>query len=616
MLCFALLALTAAAAPSVDHRDIFKRPGPAPLDGADGLGPAPPAMQEDWDIQHYDIELVLDPVRREISGEITVTARARVEQPGELLLHATDPSIQAVERAGEATSYQHRGDEVRVEVPSGMSAGDELEVTVRYTAPGTTDGNEHGLHWGDPIYSFSEPEGARSWLVVYDAPADKATMTLQVVAPSDLFVVANGERLSVVDAGGDRQRWSFDFPWPIATYLIVVNAGDFEESVEDEGDVPVYTWASAADMRQAKTAFADTSAMITHLSELWVPYPYSHYGNALVPFGGAMEHTTATSFGEDLIWHGDYATLINVHELGHQWWGDYVTCASWEEIWLNEGFASYTEALWVEHAWGEEWLEYYVWEDQRASYMQWKEWEGEFALYDPDYMWGGTVYDKGSFVLHMLRFVMGDDAFFEGLRAYAGAFAHDVATTEDLQGIMEASHGDGLDWFFEQWVYRAGEPSYRVGLGNTQLEDGSWQVDIHIEQTSEEHWSMPVELLLGLEDDREVALSAWVEGAYTVVSTCLDQPATELEFSPHAHLLYGEVDTDHGAFGPAELVCGDAPRDSGDTGDGGVDDSEPDTGEGPGVSKGRCGCGAQGTPWLLLPLLSLLGASPWFRRHP
>ena len=614
---FALFALAAHAAPVVDHRDLLKGPGHAPAHGASPEVPPPPAMQVDWDLTHYDIALALDPDRREIGGEIVATAQARVDSPGTLVLHATDPTILSVEVEGAAAEHSRSGDEVRVTVPSGLSQGDSVAVTVRYTAPGVAaDDPGQGLHWGDPIYSFSEPDGARDWMVVYDAPADKATMTIAITAPDDLFVVSNGDRGAVGAPGDGTRTWNFDFPWPIATYLIVVNAGSFEEHVDSSGVVPVYTWASSRDLSRAVEVFADTPEMIDHLSGLFGPYPYSQYGNALVPFGGAMEHPTATSFGSNLIQHGDYATIVNVHELGHHWWGDWVTCAEWEEIWLNEGFASYTEALWVEHAWGEDWLQDYIWDEQRASYLQWKDWEGEFALYDPDYMWGGTVYDKGSIVVHMLRFVLGDEAFFAGLARYGGAHAHDVATTEDLRAAMEAEHGASLEWYFDQWVYRAGEPSYRVGLSNTELDDGTWQVDVHVAQTGGDTWAMPVEWLLVMADGQTLYDLQWVEGEYSVLSSCHDQPATTIDFSPYAHLLYDELEHDMDGFEPAEIVCGDPePVDTGDS-DPAVDDTGPGDSDG-GVEPpgGLCGCAAPVSPAGLLAILFTLGVLPWLTRR-
>ncbi len=615
---FLFLAAAALAHGPGGWRDGLKGPGPLPASGALGAGPPPPAMQEDWDVTHYDISLLLEPEQQRIEGEVVITVSARVDNPGTFLLHASDPTLLALEVQGEGGTWERSGDEITVTMPSGLASGEAVEVRVTYEAPGTTDSSSTGLHWGDPIYSFSEPEGARSWLVVYDAPADKATLALHVTVPSDLVVVANGDRQATDEHGDGTATTHFDFPWPIATYLIVVNAGDFELHEDDSGSVPVHTWASSADLSQASAVFADTAAMIEHLSELWTPYPYSLYANVLVPFGGAMEHTTATSFGEDLIWHADYATIVNVHELGHHWWGDYVTCAEWEEIWLNEGFASYTEALWIEEARGEDWLARYVWDEQRASYLAWKDWEGEFSLYDPDYMWGGTVYDKGSFVVHMLRFVLGDEAFFDGMILYAETHAHDVATTEDFRAAMETHHGAELDWFFEQWVYQAGDPSYRVGITNTNLGADGWQVDVHVEQTARGSWTMPVEWILELESGGQLEDTQWVGDGTTVVTYCMEEPATGIEFSPEAHLLYDELDYDLDGFGTVEISCGELPEDTGDTappadtGDSGDPGEPADTGEESESPGGTCGCSASDAA--TLPFL-LLGALPWLTRR-
>ncbi|MFH1463511.1 MAG: M1 family metallopeptidase [Pseudomonadota bacterium] len=607
------VSLVAGAPPLVagpgGWRDALKRPGPLPAGGPAGA-PPPPAMQADWDVQHYDISLTLDPARRRIDGDIAIRVQARVDAPGPFLLHAGEAVLAALEVESTAVTWTQHGDEVSVPMPPGLVAGDEVALRVRYQAPGTTDVTALGLHWGDPIYTFSEPSGARDWLVVYDTPTDKATLTWQVTAPSDLVVIANGEPAGQTEGEDGTTTWDFDFPWPIATYLMVVDAGSYLEDVDETGPVPVHTWAQAGDYDEAVTALADTPEMIEVFAGLFGPYPYSLYGNVLVPFGGAMEHTTKTSFGDELIGYGRYATLVDAHELAHQWWGDWVTCAEWEEIWLNEGFASYSEALWVEATEGEDALRDYLWIEQRDSYLNWLDWEGEFALYDPDYMWGGTVYDKGSFVLHMLRFVVGDEAFFDGLARYRDAHGGDVATTEDLRAAMEAAFGDSLEWFFDEWVYRAGDPSYRVGITNQQLDDGTWQVDVHVQQTGAETWAMPVEWTLHLRDGQELADEHWIDAPRAVVSTCLGQPATGIDFSPHAHLLYRDLQVDLDGFDPAPVVCGPPPDDTAPPGD-----SAADTGDGgePGVRS--CGCGAPGVPAVLL--IALLGGLPWLtRRRP
>ncbi len=601
--------------------DLCKRPGPLPAQPS----PPPPALQEGWDITHYDISLALDPEAQQLHGEIGIEAMARIDDPGPLLLHATDPQIQAIQVGGAAADYSRKGDELWVHAGS-PAVGESVDLRVVYTAVGASSGSL-GLHWGDPIFSFNEPDGARSWLVVYDVPTDKATLAWHITAPESLTVVANGELLAVSEQSDGTRSWDFDFPWPIPPYLMVLNAGQFAEHTEVEGQVPVSLWSAAEDQAQALEAMGDTSAMIEHFSELFGPYPYSLYGNVLVPMGGAMEHSTKTSFGRDLILYDFYAELVNVHELGHQWWGDYVTCAEWEEIWLNEGFASYTETLWYEHLFGEKGLQEYL-AYQREAYLGWRENEGLFPLYDPDYMWGGTVYEKGALVLHMLRFVLGGEAFFEGLRHYAELHAHDVATSLDLQQAMEDIYGAELGWFFDQWVYRAGEPSYQVGLTQTDLGPEGWQVDVHVRQTADDLWTMPVEWTLLLQDGSLQRDLQWVEDEVSVFSSCLSQPASELQFSPAGNLLYGELVYDDGAFAPAAIVCPEPVGDTGDTG--GEGDSDPgeqprdsgDDGQDPGSqpeddpSAGSCGCGAaRALAWPAALLLACWGLL-LLRRRP
>ena len=590
-------------------RDALKHPGPGPATGLPGA-PPPPAMQADWDVQHYDISLALDPAGHRLDGDISALVQARVDSPGAFLLHAGEAMIDSLEVGGSAVAWSQALDEVTVPMPAGLEAGEQVTVRVRYHAAGTTDPDPThlGLHWGDPIFTFSEPEGARDWLVVYDTPTDKATLAWHVTAPSERVVVANGELTAQTVGEGGTTTWDFDFPWPIATYLLTVNAGSFSEGVDGSGPVPVYTWALPGVFSQAQAALADTPAKVATLSGLFGTYPYSLYGNVVVPFSGGMEHTTKTSFGEEIITYGPYAGLVNVHELAHQWWGDWVTCAAWEEIWLNEGFASYSEALWIEATEGQDALWDYVWLDQRDSYLNWIEWEGEFALYDPDYMWGGTVYDKGSFVLHMLRFVLGDEAFFDGLGRYADSHGGDVATTEDLRAAMEAAWGADLSWFFDEWVYRAGDPSYRVGITNTAMEDGTWQVDVHVRQTGDGVWAMPVEWTLYLEGGATLDDLQWIDARTSVVSTCLGEPATGIDFSPDAHLLYRDLEVDLDGFSPAPPVCGTPLDDSAPP-----VDTAPDTGDGAATPPRSCGCGAAGTPAALL--FALLGGLPCLARR-
>jgi len=572
-------------------------------------------QQTDWDVAHYDINVVLDSDASQVQGVITVSADASVDQPDALMLHANGPDIESITVDGDDADWSQSGEEVLVSVED-TSAGDTVLVEVTYTAGGN-DSFDYGLNWGDPIFSFHEPDGARKWLVVFDDPADKATLRWTITADVERVVVANGVLMSK-EEGDEVATWVFEFDAPIATYLMVLHAGSYEESVDASGPVPVYTYAKDGSIDQATEDFASTGEMIDVFSELWVEYPWTHYANAVAPFGGAMEHTTATTFGNSII-GTEWAEWVNVHELGHHWWGDMVTLSTWEEIWLNEGFASYTETLWAEIAYGESMAQDYR-VSQVESYFAWKEWEGEFAVYDPEYMWGGTVYDKGAMVLHMLRVVVGDTAFFQGMVSYGEKYAFGSASIDDFREEMEAAYGGDLVWFFDQWIYRGGDPSYVVGVTQTEMKDGTWQVDFHVAQDTDETWTMPLPVLLTLDNGDAVESEIWADGAESVVSMCLEQSVNELEVDPNDDLIIVAWEQDDSRFSAADSSCdgeelGDTgqPEDTADPftdseSDSGMDGDTPDASGSDTALRAGSNCGCVATASHLPRFWVLLGA--------
>lgn len=203
-----------------------------------------------------------------------------------------------------------------------------------------------------------------------------------------------------------------------------------------------------------------------------------------------MEHQTNTSFSST--WYSEW---VVAHELAHQWWGDYITCHNWHHIWLNEGFASYCEALWVAYAYGE---------SQYHPYMQSMQYWGSGSIFVEDTtnawnIFGSIVYDKGAWVLHMLRHIVGDSAFFEILRAYYSdpRFAHGVAETEDFQGVCETISGMDLDYFFDQWIYGTYYPKYKYSYISEPVGDNQYDVFVHIDQsqtTDPTYFTMPIDI--------------------------------------------------------------------------------------------------------------------------
>lgn len=564
-----------------------------------GAGVATPlSLQPGFDVLHYDLRVEIDPATRFVEVDQQVEVLARMDDPGPLLLHSRSTELLSLTVDGAAVPWTQDEDELFIDLPGPIQAGDRVVLRVLHRPPGAGSETIYGLNWGDPTWSMHQPRGARNWLVVYDEPGDKASLRWEVRAPADRAVITNGELVEVRDEGDGTRTWVRDFPWQIPTYLFVLDVGTYEE-ISHDGPVPITTWAQPPRVEAATRSFANTGEMMTHLSGLFGAYPWPSYTNVLVPLEGGMEHTLATSFGSGLV-GTDWAEWINVHELAHHWWGDHVTCADWPEIWLNEGFASYAEVLWAEDQGGEEWRRWYL-EDQRQTYFLWQQYEGVSPLYDPFFLFGGTVYQKGSLVLHQLRVVMGDGPFFEALQAYADAHGGDVATTEDLRAAAESVHGADLSWFFEDWVYGRGDPEYRVGLTQT-VGEHAVQVDLHVDQTGDSTYRMVMPVHLVLADGSELAWTAWAEGPESTTRLCLGAEVVEATFDPGDDLLYASLDRDDSAHAPALYACDpvDSPLLGG------------------GERSGGCACNAGPPPAGGLALI--LGGLPWLvlrrRRGP
>jgi aminopeptidase N len=281
--------------------------------------------------------------------------------------------------------------------------------------------------------------------------------------------------------------------------------------------------------------------MIQNLENfLGVPYPFDKYGHSLFEnYGGAMEHQSNTSYYSGLI-RGDNAyDDIVAHELGHQWFGDYVTLADWDDIWLNEGFATFTEYLWNEHFAPDNLAQlmaareqYYISNEVRV---------GRYPLYAPpaDFLFGVTIYEKGAWVLAMLRYQLGDEAFFAGMRAYLTAHAYGNATTADFERAMEEASGSDLRPFFDQWVYGSGFPTYQTSWKSRPV-NGHFQVDLRIRQTQKggtKVYTTPLDVEVVSADGTRVRRRVDVVARKTVVSLCFDFDPANVVVDPDNHVL-------------------------------------------------------------------------------
>jgi aminopeptidase N len=323
-----------------------------------------------------------------------------------------------------------------------------------------------GWQWvEDTIYTLDEPEGAATWYPVNDHPSDKATYEFRITVPKPFVATANGVLVESQDRGG-QQTFVWVMDRPMASYLAAVAVGEFvvQETTSPDG-VPIRNFFDSAVAEEGREAFAITGEVIDYFSDLFGPYPFAVYG-VVVPdasVGAAMENQTLSLFGRDVL---EYAMadpfvgpMFLSHELAHHWFGDSVTLGEWQDIWLNEGFATYAGWLWTEHDLGPEGMDDWV-----GYALESLEAEEETPPGDPtvEDLFGTGVYERGGLTLHALRLTVGDEIFFDLLREWVSRYAYSNATTDDFIALVreKAGHlaGFDVDQFFQGWLFDAEMP--------------------------------------------------------------------------------------------------------------------------------------------------------------
>ncbi|HEX5062830.1 MAG TPA: M1 family metallopeptidase, partial [Kofleriaceae bacterium] len=458
------------------------------------------------DIQHIALTLDVDPSKRTVSGNATLRAMVIAPNTKAVELDAVELKIDKVTAAGKQVPFRHDGKRLRVELPSALATGAELTLSIDYTgAP------RRGLYFVGPddgyphkplqVWTQGQDEDSRYWFPCFDAPSEKATSEVKVSVPATMFALSNGTLVSDKTSGAKRTlHWRLDVPH--SCYLITLAVGDFGTVETKWHDTPVVYYVERGREEAAERTLARTPQMLELFSQKFgVPYPYPRYAQVFVAdfiFGG-MENTSATTLTDTVLIDERAAIDYDIdalvaHELAHQWFGDLVTCRDWGEGWLNEGFATYSEYIWREHHEGrdaadlelEEWADQYFGEDA-GRYRR----TIATKLYDePIDIFDHHLYEKGGRVLHMLRNVLGDDAFYKSLAHYLGKHRHGLVESRDLARAVEDATGKVLDWFFSQWVIDgAGHPELDIHMRwdpDTQL------ATVAIEQTQRVEGRTPV----------------------------------------------------------------------------------------------------------------------------
>lgn len=476
-------------APAAPARRPFARPGT----------PRKPARLRFVDVQHIKAELTLDVKKREVRGTVTHTVR-----PLHPFLETVDLDCGKDLKVARVTigpdkkpgTFRHDGDSLSIRLDKPRGPDESFDLAIEYA--GSPD---RGIRFVIPdaaypdkplaIWTQGEAEDTRHWLPCYDYPNDRATSEMIITVAKPLSVLSNGVLVGTRPGPGNTVTYHWKMDVPHVSYLISLAVADFAVYHDKLGDLPVdYYVARTVDEATARRFLGKTPRMIAFFDRVTGrPYPYVKYAQSCMPdFGGGMENISATTM-TDFALHDEIAELeenmdgLVSHELAHQWFGDLLTCKDWSQIWLNEGFASYFGPLFTEYDRGEDafriemhqTLQGYLGSDRayRRPIVE--------ARYESsDEMFDGMTYNKGSCVLHMLRGLIGDDAWWKGIHRYVAEHQLQVVETDDFRKAMEAASGRDLKWFFDQWVHKAGHPELKV---RWRYEDDDNTVRIKIEQT-------------------------------------------------------------------------------------------------------------------------------------
>ncbi len=490
--------------------------------------------QDDYDALYYDLDLDLNPTLRVLSGN--VAARVEVLAPAVSTLDLnlrSNMTVSGATSGGLPASYSHVGHIVTIDLDRTYATGEIVNVSLTYS--GNPEGGAFGWDsYGGQhmIWTLSEPFGARDWWPCKDLNSDKPdSVDIRVTVPDNLIVASNGELISDVDHGTTR-TFHWHCGYPIATYLVSLAIHPYTVYSDwytplgggDPMEVRFYVFPDHFDDVQVN--YAKTVPMIGMFAQGFGEYPFleEKYGHAEFVWGGGMEHQTITSLGG---WSED---LIS-HELAHQWWGDEITCADFGHIWLNEGFATWCEAYWREQTEGFEVYQSYM---NAAAYYG----PGTIFVEDPltePIFDGNLSYNKGSWVVHMLRHVVGDGDFFAGLALYRSTYGYGSATTEQFRDVMEAVSGLDLDAFFEQWIYGEYFPQYRY---TWEVGGGGSTVELVIEQiqTNTGLFTMPIDVWVETATDTTVHV-VQNSDAYTEYSLPVSGDVQAVRLDPDRWIL-------------------------------------------------------------------------------
>jgi aminopeptidase N len=476
------------------------------------------ASDNNIDVTYYKLNLNVTYTPKNIKGEVTINAKSKVVSLDQVTIDLQNAlTTDSVKIGNRKLTFLHQSNQIVIKLDKIYSENQLVSLLIYYHGiPGSSgfDSFVFGTHNAQKdlaIWSLSEPYGSPDWFPCKNSVDDKADSSDVWITGDKYFTsVSNGILEKTIDNSDGTRTFQWKNRYPIAQYLISIAMSNYtlyqnQFTFEGQNSMPITHYIYPESLTSTnKLALDKTTFMLDLFSKKFGLYPFikEKYGHAQFGWGGGMEHQTCTSL---TIPASGFETLI-AHELTHQWFGDKITCKNWENIWLNEGFASYGECVYSEAVGGKTAYDAYI----KAFMTSAKTAKGTIYVQDVsninEIFSSSRTYRKGASVLHMLRGIVGDDKFFKILQTYtASKSAYGNAKTEDFQVVAEQVYGQKLDYFFKQWIFGENYPKYKFQWSSQPLADGTFKVKADISQTintNPNFFTMPIQLSvpLGLGD--------------------------------------------------------------------------------------------------------------------
>ncbi|HYX30442.1 MAG TPA: M1 family metallopeptidase, partial [Pyrinomonadaceae bacterium] len=460
------------------------RPTPRPLPGPQYIPP------HDYDQRNIKLDLRFDFAKEQAIGTETITLAPTVKNLKRVDLDAAFMTFESAKLAKGAPLtfvYDDKKEKLTIALDRAYQPNEEIAIIIAYHTIKPPPERfaligGGGLNFilprpDDPTrpkqaWTQGESEANHYWFACFDHPNDFVTTEIVATVEKPLSVISNGKLLSTKENADGTRTFDWKIDAPHATYLTSVVVGEFKPVTGEYAGIPVVTNVYPNEFEEGKVTASRLPDMVKFFSEkTGVKYPYAKYAQTTVrDFGGGMENISATTQTDNMI-HDARTELdstsdsLESHELAHQWFGDFVTCRSWSDIWLNESFATYFQAMWDEHHLGHD---DFLYSDVKANQDQYfQAWNRGLRrpivtknYANPDAVFDIYAYPRGGAVLHMLRTFLGEDNWWRAINHYLTKYAHQPVDTSNFRLAMEESTGQSLDWFFDEWVYKMGHPVF------------------------------------------------------------------------------------------------------------------------------------------------------------